>query len=309
MRKILIPLVILGILVWCLGCTGTKGPVFDTSSAIETIRYLSSDIGSRTCGGAKERAAFDWLAAQLRTTVWEPHMVEFKFEQVIGRMAFSESYAKTGAIGWPNGGSRILWAGDPQPKIIVGAHIDSIGPEANDNASGVAVLLQVARTITSTREPTQLVFFGCEEVGLLGSQFWAENGPKPKYMVSVDMIGFKGKSKQLLIVSNSGLLGREMASFDPSVYVYESNSQPVGTASDNWSYQRQGVEAGWVGWFDKERFRHYQQYQKEKESGYSLGMYELGVHYNNKHRPEDTVDAIDKAALKKAGQWILNYLK
>jgi aminopeptidase YwaD len=61
--------------------------------------------------------------------------------------------------------------------IVLSAHIDSAGtPGAQDNASGVAVLLELARTLPKLNLPFRLrfVFFGAEEVGLLGSKAYLD---------------------------------------------------------------------------------------------------------------------------------------
>ncbi|HLK63411.1 MAG TPA: M20/M25/M40 family metallo-hydrolase [Bryobacteraceae bacterium] len=63
-------------------------------------------------------------------------------------------------------------------EIIVSAHVDSAGtPGAQDNASGVAVLLELARTLPKLHLPYRLrfVFFGAEEFGLLGSQAYLDH--------------------------------------------------------------------------------------------------------------------------------------
>lgn len=62
--------------------------------------------------------------------------------------------------------------------VIVGAHFDSVagGPGANDNASGVAVVLSVARTLADTpcrAAPVTVVLFDQEESNLLGSRAFA----------------------------------------------------------------------------------------------------------------------------------------
>ncbi len=58
-------------------------------------------------------------------------------------------------------------------EIILSAHIDSAGTQgAQDNASGVAVLLELARILPKLALPFRLrfVFFGAEELGLFGSR-------------------------------------------------------------------------------------------------------------------------------------------
>lgn len=57
--------------------------------------------------------------------------------------------------------------------LIVGAHLDSVdeGPGMNDNASGVAAVLEIARQLggCASRRGIRLAFWGAEEEGLLGS--------------------------------------------------------------------------------------------------------------------------------------------
>jgi hypothetical protein len=83
-------------------------------------------------------------------------------------------------------------------EIILSAHIDSAGtPGAEDNASGVAVLLELARTLPKLHLPFRLrfVFFGAEEVGLLGSQAYVdrhrEDLRRCKLMFNMDSVGGK----------------------------------------------------------------------------------------------------------------------
>jgi len=59
------------------------------------------------------------------------------------------------------------------PVVMAGAHLDSVpgGPGINDNGSGVAALLEIARTF-GARPPgrVRLAFWGAEEEGLIGSR-------------------------------------------------------------------------------------------------------------------------------------------
>jgi Zn-dependent M28 family amino/carboxypeptidase len=64
--------------------------------------------------------------------------------------------------------------GDPDNVIVVGAHLDSVGtgPGINDNGSGSAALLEMARHINKMklRNKVRFVWFSAEESGLLGSE-------------------------------------------------------------------------------------------------------------------------------------------
>ncbi|PRD54406.1 M20/M25/M40 family metallo-hydrolase [Sphingobacterium gobiense] len=98
--------------------------------------------------------------------------------------------------------------------IVIGAHYDHLGDGrqggsrdslgvgeihngADDNASGVAGLLELARHYSSNaiKEPFNLLFiaFGAEELGLVGSRYFTENPTIPlediHWMLNMDMIG------------------------------------------------------------------------------------------------------------------------
>lgn len=85
-----------------------------------------------------------------------------------------------------------------RPAILVGAHYDAVpgSPGADDNASGVAVLLEFARlwSLNPGSYPLQLVAFDMEEEGCLGSKSYAQKLKQAKYplrlMLSLEMLGY-----------------------------------------------------------------------------------------------------------------------
>ena len=97
-----------------------------------------------------------------------------------------------------------LKRGNSDNYIIVGAHYDTCGPDpetgeirpgANDNASGVAMLMALAKRLSGqeTRHNFLFVAFSGEEKGLLGSLHFVENMPfQPEQvteMINLDMVG------------------------------------------------------------------------------------------------------------------------
>jgi Zn-dependent M28 family amino/carboxypeptidase len=68
--------------------------------------------------------------------------------------------------------------GAPGNVVVVGAHLDSVarGPGINDNGSGSAVVLEAAERLASLRPRNRLrfVWWGAEEVGLVGSAHYVE---------------------------------------------------------------------------------------------------------------------------------------
>jgi len=104
---------------------------------------------------------------------------------------------------------------DPELKneyLILGAHLDHVGeqagkiyfPGANDNASGSAALLEIARTMVANNiKPKRSIifaFFASEEQGLNGATHFANHLPIPlekvKAMFNLDCVGF-GDSIQI----------------------------------------------------------------------------------------------------------------
>ena len=120
----------------------------------------------------------------------------------------------------------MLEGSDPQFKeeiVIVGAHMDHIGygpkmsrtpyqqkihPGADDNASGTAVLIELAKAFSKlTTKPKRTIVFqaySAEEMGLLGSRFYCDNPLYPLnnpridkhiFMLNMDMVGRLGKGQ------------------------------------------------------------------------------------------------------------------
>lgn len=88
--------------------------------------------------------------------------------------------------------------GVTQPKVLLGAHYDSVAgaPGANDNASGTAVVLEIARRLSGTPLARQTWFlaFDGEEDGLHGSRAFVQ-AAQPQFiselkaMLNFDMVG------------------------------------------------------------------------------------------------------------------------
>jgi len=104
--------------------------------------------------------------------------------------------------------SRNLWIDlpgmeSPDEVLIVGAHFDAVprSPGADDNGTGVAAALELARVLTDRpmQRTVRIMFYTAEEVGLIGSYRYAEQIAKPAIdegresivgMISLDMLGY-----------------------------------------------------------------------------------------------------------------------
>lgn len=89
--------------------------------------------------------------------------------------------------------------GQSSQTIVVGAHYDTVlYPGASDNASGTALLLESAQRMLDVDNYYTIVyiFFGAEEVGLLGARYYVDNLPQQDldniiFMINADVL-FEG---------------------------------------------------------------------------------------------------------------------
>src|SRR5690606_21157411 len=91
----------------------------------------------------------------------------------------------------------------PDSVLVFSAHYDHLGkmgnniyfPGANDNASGVAMLLNLAEHYSKNAPEKTIVFmaFGAEESGIIGSQFYTENPlfqlKQINFLINLDLLG------------------------------------------------------------------------------------------------------------------------
>jgi Zn-dependent M28 family amino/carboxypeptidase len=92
----------------------------------------------------------------------------------------------------------------PEHLLILGAHYDTVpgSPGADDNASAVAVLLEVAKQVqgTTLSSSVRFIAFALEEYGYIGSIHHASRarheGEKIDGMISLEMVGFTGPEQK-----------------------------------------------------------------------------------------------------------------
>lgn len=122
---------------------------------------------------------------------------------------------------------------DSNQFIVIGAHYDSypsgiLAPGADDNASGVAAVLEMARLLQDIDLPFSVIFgfWDEEEIGLVGSRAFAQafgaNDEKLKAYINLDMIAWDGNDDGVVeintrSVANSGIVA-DMAVENNEIY-------------------------------------------------------------------------------------------
>ncbi|PWJ55578.1 peptidase M28-like protein [Dyadobacter jejuensis] len=175
------------------------------------IEFLASDaMKGRGTGSKQNEKAAKYVAKQFKKYHLTPlgtKGYQQPFTAKVRRVVVKDSLRPTkNIIGFLDNGAA--------HTIVIGAHFDHLGegrqgsskeenPEgkihngADDNASGVAGMLELARYFSSNdvKEPYNFLFigFGAEELGLLGSRHFVANPTLPlaniNFMTNMDMIG------------------------------------------------------------------------------------------------------------------------
>jgi len=201
-----------------------SGPTADTDA--ERIRsdiaYLADDrLEGRGTGTAGNDSAAAWLARRHAALGLRP-VTPFYLQQFIANGAELAHAGKPDGVPTQNVVAMVTGR-DPALQsqyVVLGAHFDHLGrgidgaldPEAghairngaDDNASGTAAILELARRLAAhpTKRSILVVHFSGEELGLLGSQWFVEHSPVPvdsmDAMLNFDMVG-RLKQNRLIV--------------------------------------------------------------------------------------------------------------
>ena len=151
-----------------------------------TVQHLQ-DYGSRIWNSDNAFAASDWIASRMEALGLEVEQQPFNANTWMGSGA-----AAPNVIGIQRG---TLY---PDTYVVCGSHFDSFSyeamfgsgtaPGADDNATGVASVLESARIMTKYEFEYSIIYcaYGCEEMGLYGSEAYASRCQQQ----GMDIIGY-----------------------------------------------------------------------------------------------------------------------
>ena len=273
-----------------------SAPGFSADKAYEHVKNLVQKIGPRPAGSKSELKAAQYIYYVLNQNGWKVR--EQPFSKVVVREAsVLQSEQQVELINSQNIIAEL--PGTVPDTIVVGAHYDSANlnaPGAVDNASGVGVLLELARVLSKEphQETYQLIFFGAEEHGLVGSQFYTAQADLSavRWMLNVDMVGTpleidvagKKSASPELIKQVTTLASESHIPFHLSRdFITMTRESSQGGVSDFSSFLDQGIPALGLG-----------------ISGRPAGYF---------HRPEDRLDHVSLVAMQKIGDYTHLLLK
>lgn len=158
----------------------------------------------------------------------------------------------------------------PDSFIVFTAHYDHLGmmgevmiPGANDNASGTAMILDLARHYSENPPNYSVAFFAftAEEAGLLGSKYYVQNPKFPleniKLLINLDMVGTGSNGITLV---NGSVFKDDFAILDSLNNVYsllpQVRARGTSSNSDHYHFYANGVKAFFIYTMGSE-FREY----------------------------------------------------
>lgn len=184
-------------------------PALDQANLVQTIAYLSTQFNNRfhsTPGGTN---AAQWLRGS-----WKQYFVGASRNDV------SLEFVHHAGTSQPSVVLTILGDRYPDQVVVIGGHLDSTvgsgtgpnsqAPGADDNASGIATLSEVARVLLQEGfRPDRTIKFmayAAEEVGLVGSRdiadTFAAEGVNVVGVLQLDMTNYHGSAQDIVLISD-----------------------------------------------------------------------------------------------------------
>ncbi len=157
----------------------------ESKAAIELHTKLTAGFASKPVNRPilmVQTSSFDITARRAKFAIDNKHLQRYTTQNVIGYIEGQH---------------------EPDSFMVFTAHYDHMGrmgkriyfPGANDNASGIALLLELAKYYSQNKPKHSMMFiaFGAEEVGLIGSYYYVKNPTidlgNIKFLVNFDMVG------------------------------------------------------------------------------------------------------------------------
>ncbi|PWJ34119.1 M28 family metallopeptidase [Sediminitomix flava] len=163
---------------------------------------------------------------------------------------FKEDYLSKNVIGYIEGSSK------NDSSIVFSAHYDHLGsigkkvyfPGGNDNASGVAMMLELIDFYTKNPPKYNVVFmaFGAEEVGLIGSKYYVSHPLFPlekiRFLINIDLMA---SGEEGMTAVNGSIFKKEFEAIkrinDKHSYLPLINARGKAANSDHYFFTETGV--------------------------------------------------------------------
>jgi Zn-dependent M28 family amino/carboxypeptidase len=174
----------------------TEDSLFETDRTLIEAHLAELTKIPRPCHSDELEAARGYVTRLFEEYGWDVTRHDFDVLNDVGELNLGEKLHGTNLVATRRGQFDPL-----RPRLCVGAHLDSRPdtPGADDNASAVAAMLEIARLLPSSwpdgaKLELELVAFDLEENGMLGGREHArlcrESNVDLRGMVSLEMLGY-----------------------------------------------------------------------------------------------------------------------
>jgi hypothetical protein len=293
-------MIILGLSVYFIGCQNNEAEITAEEYLQEHVEWLADDVrGGRLAGTINEAEAANYISDRfaqyglLPMVNMETYVQQFMLTGPITQLMEVENHISRNIVGGVPGRTY------PDRYIIIGAHYDgqgmgglismdsgeepSIHNSADDNASGTAGLMWLAKHFAENPPKNTLIFiaFSGEELGLIGARHYVEEMEMARdsvlAMINMDMIG-------RLTDGNLNIFGTGTANVWDDLLDEISADSLVVTRTP-----------GGMGSSDHAAFY---------EAEIPVLHYYTGTH-EDYHRPTDTADKINYTGM----EWVLDHVE
>ncbi len=298
-------------------------PVLDALSGEnlhkDATHLSSAEFRGRGSGSDDEGKAAAWLVAALDAAkvdkAFDERLVPFKYRygssaNVVGMIAPDKS--------------------DKPGYVLVGAHYDHVGVDkqgnvyfgAEDNASGTAMVLGLARMLVARRaeldRPVIVAFFGAEEQGLHGSRAFAKSWPFKQrpiaMMVNIDMIGRELVDQPLVWLGARSMGILDGVDPEKAVGAVLSDKDPDIRRRVNAACEAEGVRAITVDDLPPNLRPRVAAMARGRSDHYPFEL--LGIPFaffssgesTDYHEPSDTADKLEPAVMERRARAILRFI-
>ena len=240
-------LIVLGFLIY-KSTNKPSSSIFNAQRAYQDV-LVQTGFGPRLPNTEAHEKTVDYIQEQLTAAGWQVELQNSEnlghpMTNIIARRGTGAQWVILGA----HYDSRLLADHDPDPMLQ-----SQPVPGANDGASGVAVLLELARILPrQLNQEVWLVFFDLEDQGriegydwILGSQFFVDQlNEKPDAVIVIDMIGdedlqiYKEKSSTQTLVNEIWQVAKDLS--------YEeifSDEEKYSILDDHTPFLNAGIQA------------------------------------------------------------------
>jgi Zn-dependent M28 family amino/carboxypeptidase len=231
--------------------------VFDPAEAFATVEHLATEIGPREAASTAFDQAVQYVQSRFETLGYR-----------VTEMPVPVPAGDSWGVPVEAGTSENVIADPPgfdptEPHVVIGAHLDTVAvaPGAEDNGSGVGVVLELARMAAEQppRVPVRFIAFGAEEprgrgddLHHFGSQDYvaalsAAERRAVRAMVSLDRVGVRADA---VPVSTGGrgtttVMDELLAAAGSADVPARRDEQ--NRASDHWSFEKADIPAARIG--------------------------------------------------------------